>query len=398
MEVLKKVYKPDLNKMRRLVKQLEALSITKIEAQNVTEYKLQATTLIREIQMNYTSADPIPDLAIKALLGLTSSTCHHFKLDVINTLMELGEPGNHDAKSAVHTLDLLETLEKRYLTLKNMELYPPANKPAPEEAQYKAMQAKVNYLEKEMTKLSQDRSASSSTGNSNKKKIPPHIKCHVCGGNHYANQHNRFVNDGSSTASSNGSSNGSTNSSNNSSNGSSNSSNSKRGTPTHGLSDDVNKKCNELIKEKIKSMPSREQIPDDAKHHIDVNGKTVAKHCRHCGRFSKGSSQHYTSEHKGQKKFPFKGSSSGESKKAAGLQASSSAGLVRFGPNTTCDFSAMAPPSAGSAKLAAASPPKSFQEAALAYDDFDDSDEEPDNVSDFLAVLNSRTHPKGFGR
>ena len=49
LEVLKKVYKPDLNKLRDLVKQLESISITKIEAQNATEYKLQASTLVREI-------------------------------------------------------------------------------------------------------------------------------------------------------------------------------------------------------------------------------------------------------------------------------------------------------------------------------------------------------------
>ena len=253
-----------------------------------------------------------------------------------------------------------------------------------------------------MTKLSQDRSAGSSTGNSEKKKVPAHIKCRICGGNHYANQHHKYANDGSSTASSTGSSNSSNNSSNNSSSGSSNSSDSKRGTPTHGLSDDVSKKCNELMKEKLKSMPSREQIPDDAKYSIEVNGKTVAKYCRHCGRFSKGNSQHYTTEHKGQKKFPYKGSTSGETKKASSLQASgqsSAPSLVRFGPATSYDFSVRAPPSAlktGAAKLAAASPPRSVQEDAPdTHLSTEDSDEEPDDASDFMAVLNTRTHPKG---
>ena len=348
--------------------------------------------------MNYTSADPIPDLAIKALLGLTTSTCGDFRTVVVASLRELSKPGNQDAKSAVKTLDLLDDMEQEYLTLKNMGLYPPAKKPTSEETKYKAMQAKVSYLEKEMTKLSQDRSAGSSTGNSDKKKVPPHVKCRICGDNHYANQHHKFVNDSSSTASSTGSSN---NSSTNSNSGSSNTTNSKRGTPTHGLSDEVNKRCNELIKEKLKSMPSREQIPDDAKHSIEVDGKTVAKYCRHCGRFSKGSSQHYTSEHKGQRKFPYKGSSSGEPKKAAGLQAAdkgASAGLVRFGPATSYDFNTMAPPSTvkkGSAKLAAASPPRSIQEDDL---DTSPSTEEPDDASDFLAVLNTRTPPKESGR
>ena len=402
LEVLKKVYKPDLNKLRDIVKQIEALSITKMDAQNVTEFKLICGGLVREAQMNFTSADPVPDLAIKALLGLTSSTCPDFRAIVVKTLRELSQPGNQDAKSAIKTLDLLDVMEHEYLTLKNMGLYPPAKKPTSEETKYKAMQAKVSYLEKEMTKLSQDRTAASSTGNSNKKKVPAHIKCHICGGNHYANQHHKFANSGSSsnsTASTDGSSTGS--STNSSGGSSSNGSNSKRGVPTHGLSDEVNKKCNELIKEKLKSMPSREQIPDDTQYCIEVDGKTVAKYCRHCGRFSKGSSQHFTSEHKGQRKFPYKGSSAGESKKAAGLHAApkgAGAGLVCFGPATSYDFNAMAPPSAikkGAAKLASASPPRSVQEDNVDSGSLSDESDDPPG---FMDVLNARTSPKEYGR
>ena len=48
-------------------------------------------------------------------------------------------------------------------------------------------------------------------------------------------------------------------------------------------------------------MPKRENIPDDAEYHIIIGGKIVAKHCRHCNRFTKGSKAHYTKEHKGTK-------------------------------------------------------------------------------------------------
>jgi hypothetical protein len=58
----------------------------------------------------------------------------------------------------------------------------------------------------------------------------------------------------------------------------------------------------------LDSMPKRENIPDDAKYNVMHQGRIVAMYCRHCGRFSKGASQHYTKEHTGTRSlFPYQG-------------------------------------------------------------------------------------------
>ena len=62
--------------------------------------------------------------------------------------------------------------------------YPPGAQPTTEEVKFKAMQAEVKQLQSEVTKLSQDRSATSANGPSNKKSK----RCHSCGAEgHFAN-------------------------------------------------------------------------------------------------------------------------------------------------------------------------------------------------------------------
>jgi len=63
------------------------------------------------------------------------------------------------------------------------------------------------------------------------------------------------------------------------------------------LDDATNLKVIEAIKNK--TLPDRGSISDSTKLDIIIDGKTLAKHCRHCGRFTKGASQHHTSEHTG---------------------------------------------------------------------------------------------------
>ncbi len=61
-------------------------------------------------------------------------------------------------------------------------------------------------------------------------------------------------------------------------------------------------------------MPPRQHIPDDAEYNITLDGKLVAKYCRHCGRFGKGDTAHYTKEHVGQRnRFEYKGPPPSES-------------------------------------------------------------------------------------
>jgi len=77
----------------------------------------------------------------------------------------------------------------------------------------------------------------------------------------------------------------------------------------HGLDDATNLKVIEAVKNK--TLPDRGSISDSTKLDIIIDGKTLAKYCRHCGRFTKGASQHYTSEHTGtQSLFAYTGSPS----------------------------------------------------------------------------------------
>jgi len=191
--ILEATYRPTLAKMKQLEQQLESLNITKYDGQNVTTFKLEAARLVREIQLNYTSPDPIPDLAIKTLNALKHSTCSDFKTYVVGRLVELHKKPQL-AKKADTALKELDDAENQYLTFKLLSLYPPALKPSAEEAKMKAMQAKVTTLEKEVNKLTQDCSASSTKGNSNStrsnssggRSVPSHMKCYTCNGNHYA--------------------------------------------------------------------------------------------------------------------------------------------------------------------------------------------------------------------
>jgi len=75
------------------------------------------------------------------------------------------------------------------------------------------------------------------------------------------------------------------------------------------LDDATNLTVIEAIKNK--TLPDRGSIQDSAKLDIIIGGKTLAKCCRHCGRFTEGASQHCTSEHTGtQSLFAYTGSAS----------------------------------------------------------------------------------------
>jgi len=74
----------------------------------------------------------------------------------------------------------------------------------------------------------------------------------------------------------------------------------------HGLDEATSLKVSEMAKEKEKTMPKRQHIPDEAKYTIEIDGKVVAEFCCHCGRFVKGASMHGTQEHKGkQNLYPY---------------------------------------------------------------------------------------------
>ena len=74
-----------------------------------------------------------------------------------------------------------------------------------------------------------------------------------------------------------------------------------------GLGTELNAKISEAIKKKLPTMPPRENIKDDAKYEITIDGKVVAKYCRHCNRFIRTDKQHHTIDHKGSVRFPYTG-------------------------------------------------------------------------------------------
>ena len=52
-----------------------------------------------------------------------------------------------------------------------------------------------------------------------------------------------------------------------------------------------------MCKEKQATLPPIKDIPKEAEHSVTLDGKIVAKFCRHCKRFNIGATAHYTSEH-----------------------------------------------------------------------------------------------------
>jgi len=70
---------------------------------------------------------------------------------------------------------------------------------------------------------------------------------------------------------------------------------------THGLDEATSLKVSALAKEKEKTRPKKEHIPDNAEYTIEIDGKLVAQFCCHCGRFVKEASMHGTKEHKGKR-------------------------------------------------------------------------------------------------
>jgi len=82
----------------------------------------------------------------------------------------------------------------------------------------------------------------------------------------------------------------------------------------------------ELIKAKNQTLPDRKLIPDSAEYFIMYKNVIVAKYCRHCGRFVRGSNAHYTPGHKGSYNFAYHpNGTAGAGDAAAGTPAATQA-------------------------------------------------------------------------
>jgi hypothetical protein len=155
------------------------------------------------------------------------------------------------------------------------------------------MQGEVKKLKKKLSKLTQDRGASLTTGkNSNKGPIKNKkgelIECFICKGNHFKKDCPKQQATETETTQSTPS-------------GSGDGSQSGDGAKTaklagSGLTHEVDKKTTEAIKAKLATLPARENIADDAKHTVTVDGKVTAKYCRHHGKFVRGKRAHFTPE------------------------------------------------------------------------------------------------------
>jgi hypothetical protein len=261
--VLQICYRQAESKVESVLKLIEKLNLRDFPGQNVTSYKQKLDELLSELEMNLPNNAKVPGLRNKALKGLSLCTFEYFSNRVLDKLI-IGESATvSDIKDTVKELDIL------YLTLMEQGNYPPGLKAIPEDAKVLALQAEMKYLKTEMTKLHQDRSASSTKGSTPGPSILRNSDKTV-----------QFKSDqeGASVSSNQPS---------------------QRTPKPNGLSEEVNARLTQLIKEKLPTMPKFDAIPADAMYTIDIDGKTVATFCNKCHRFTRGTSQHTTQEHKG---------------------------------------------------------------------------------------------------
>ena len=293
----KKVYPSSYVKIKGLITQLESLDIKKVPGENISTLVLQSSQLVREIKMNFLSRDQVPDLAISAMKAFAKSS-HPFVQHVVTATMlkankQIMTP-SLNKKDRVDPLVLLQELDDTYIMLKEQGNYAPGDQTTSAEAKAKAMQAEIKKLKEDLNKLSQDRNATSTRGNANGKdkvirdKKGDPIQCHKCGKNHYIRDcpdkdDSNEKSDKSQQNRPRSNKNGKGKQSGGNRNGGG-----YHGNNDNGLGAEMNKKISIAITEKLKTMPERAQIPDDAKYCITIDGKDLAKYCRHHGHFIRG--------------------------------------------------------------------------------------------------------------
>ena len=175
---------------------------------------------------------------------------------------------------------MLHDFEESYLAQVEDDNYDPAIQAKPADPKFSAMQAQINVLQAEVQKLEQDRSASSTRGNSNSDRAGSAGNgsngngCYTCGSTGHQQRNCPTYK-------------------------------SQQAQEKSGLSVEDWKKLTELIKEKTPLLPPRASIKDDDVFTIDLNGQMEATYCRHCNRYTKGATKHNTKEHRGRNRFPY---------------------------------------------------------------------------------------------
>jgi len=70
MTLLTKLYRPSQSKIESLKDKLKSLDIRKYPGENVTTFVQDASKLVREIRMNFTSNCNVPDCQVYGSLGV----------------------------------------------------------------------------------------------------------------------------------------------------------------------------------------------------------------------------------------------------------------------------------------------------------------------------------------
>ena len=267
--LLQKLYRPSYTSIESLKQQLSSLNIRDYPAQDVGKYVADALLIIREIDLNTMRRGSMPELTMLALKGLMDCEDDFFRSMVkrIRLDSDVNGHGSGIGNSNADPKETLATLREKHRILVEQKSYDPALKSTPaasalvgKSSALATLQAMVGQaVEAKVGAMKQDRSASGSSGG------------------------------GSQTSSSSG-----------------NSSAKKSVTFATPLDDATFAKLNQLIKDKLATLPVRATIPDDAEYNVAIDGVILAKYCKHCGRFIKGLKAHYTKDHSGTWKRPYK--------------------------------------------------------------------------------------------
>ena len=331
--ILKKCYRPSPEKVKDLTDKLEAMDLRKFPGENVTLFVQEATRLLTEIKMNLTMENQCPTLLNSALQGLAKGTDVFFvnevkRISITSTAANTftsAAPAD-PLPSTVQVEEKLDELEELYQRLMERKSYDPGRQtPAPD--------SRLQALQAQITQLQQDRSARSTTGNSSNGGTGgtgSKDGCHHCGAPDHFKKHCPLYRK-------------------------------EQNLKVSGLTEDEWKELTTQMKAKEAEIKNWSHIPDDANLVIMMKGKVVAKGCRNCKRYTRGTSMHSTVEHKGRNKVPYK-APDGASAPAPGPGPALSASLahtpapaprvsfadnvvsgpmLRASPRTTYDFSNM---------------------------------------------------------
>ena len=273
--ILQLVYRHSDSRVENITKQIESLNLRDFPGENVTLFVQKMQYLLDELEMNLPPGQSIPTLRTKALRGLTMSTYPFFQSEILKMTMAPALKPDQSAVSQVK--QTIEEVHDLYINLMEQGHYPPGKQAISEVKDVKALQAEVKGIKSEMAKLTQDRSASSTSNYKGRKNKAKHFKGSP---DSAKDQTNESQSQPSQGILKNGS--GKT----------------VRYSPeTKSQSDDDASKLSSLIKAKLKTMPSRKEMPADAEYSIEMDGKVVAEYCQKCRRFTKGDKRHSTKEH-----------------------------------------------------------------------------------------------------